>query len=69
MPNTIDDDGGAWLFGVIGPSALDHWGYRLKLSQGTRVLLWLTSHNGDLTFQPGNPVYRYATGTKRYVKA
>jgi hypothetical protein len=68
MPNTIDDDGGAWLFGVIGPSALNHWGYRLKLPQGTRVLIWLTSNNGNLQFHPGNPVYRYNNGTNRYVK-
>jgi hypothetical protein len=68
MPNTIDDDGGAWLFGVIGPSALDHWGYRLKLPQNTRVLLWLSAKNGNLIFHPGNPVYRYVSGTDRYVK-
>jgi hypothetical protein len=67
-PNTIDDDGGAWLFGVIGPSALDHWGYRLKLPQGTRVLIWLSAKNGNLQFQSGNPVYRYDNGAKRYVK-
>ncbi len=68
MPNTIDDDSGAWLFGVTGPSALDHWGYRLKLPQGMRVLIWLTSNNGSLQFHSGNPVYRYDNGTKRYVK-
>src|SRR5206468_3242719 len=27
LPNTIDDDGGAWLFGVTGPGSLDHWGF------------------------------------------
>jgi hypothetical protein len=67
-PNTIDDDGGAWLFGVTGPSALDHWGYHLKLPRGTRVLIWLTSQNGTLTFQAGNPVYRFDSGTNKYVK-
>lgn len=68
LPNTIDDDGGAWLLGVTGPSALNHWGYRLKLPQNTRVLLWLTAKNGDLQFHSGNPVYRYDSGTNRYVK-
>ncbi|MBV9709630.1 MAG: hypothetical protein JO011_01800 [Ktedonobacteraceae bacterium] len=68
MPNTIDDDSGAWLFSVIGPSALDHWRYRLKLPQGTRVLVWLTAQNGNLQFHPGNPVYRYDNATNRYVK-
>ena len=68
MPNTIDDDGGAWLFGVTGPGALAHWGYRLKLPQDTRVLIWLTSQNGTLQFHAGNPVYRYDNGTNRYVK-
>jgi hypothetical protein len=67
-PNTIDDDGGAWLFGVISSSALDHWGYRLKLPQGTRVLIWLTSQNGVLKFHAGNPVYRFDGGINRYVK-
>jgi hypothetical protein len=68
MPNTIDDDGGAWLFGVIGPSALNHWGYHLKLPQGTRVFLWLTSQNGALKFRAGDPVYRFDSGTNKYVK-
>ncbi len=67
-PNTIDDDNGAWLLGVTGPSALDHWGYHLKLSSGTQVLLWLSAQNGDLKFHPGNPVYRYDDRSGHYVK-
>jgi hypothetical protein len=69
QPNTIDDDGGAWLFGITGKSALDHWKYPLHLPAGTRVLLWLTSNsNGDLRFSRGNPVYRYNEATHLYVK-
>jgi hypothetical protein len=67
-PNTIDDDGGAWLFGIIGPGALDHWGYHLKLPRGTRVLIWLTSQNGVLKFHAGSPVYRFDGGINKYVK-
>jgi len=67
-PNTIDDDGGVWLFGATGPSALDHWGYQLKLPAGTQVLVWLSAQHGTLKFQAGNPVYRYDSGTKRYSK-
>jgi hypothetical protein len=69
QPNTIDDDGGAWLFGITGKSALDHWKYPLHLPAGTRVLLWLTSNShGDLRFSRGNPVYRYNEATHLYVK-
>jgi hypothetical protein len=68
-PNTIDTDGGAWLFGVAGSSGLGHWGYPLKLHPGTRVLLWLTEVNGNLKFRPGNPVYRYDEATHVYVRA
>jgi hypothetical protein len=68
VPNTIDDDGGSWLFGVTGPGALDHWHYRLPVPSGTRVLIWLTSKNGTLTFQAGNPVYHYDDATHVYVK-
>lgn len=69
QPNTIDDDGGAWLFGVTGESSLDHWKYPLHLPAGTRVLLWLTGNsNGDLRFNRGNPVYRYNEATHLYVK-
>lgn len=67
-PNTIDDDNGSWLLGVTGSSALDHWGYKLKLPAGTQVLLWLTAQNGNLKFQSGNPVYRYDTNSGHYVK-
>ncbi|MBE3560870.1 MAG: hypothetical protein IMW89_16865, partial [Ktedonobacteraceae bacterium] len=69
QPNTIDIDGGAWLLGVTGPGALDHWRYPLRLPVGTRVLLWLSAdHNGNLKFQPGNPIYRYDEDTHTYVK-
>lgn len=68
-PNTIKADGGAWLFGVTGPSALDHWGYPLHLPAGTRLLLWLSYEHGDMVFHPGNPVYRYDDASQIYVKA
>jgi hypothetical protein len=69
LPNTIDDDNGAWLFGVVGTSSLGHWGYPLHLASGTRVLLWLTMDaNGNLRFHKGNPVYRYDEGSHLYVK-
>jgi hypothetical protein len=69
QPNTIDDDGGAWLFGAIGPSGLDHWHYGVHAPVGTRVLLWLTEKtNGQLTFQAGNPAYRYDEAAHQYVK-
>ncbi len=68
-PNTITDDGGAWLFGVTGPGSLDHWRYPLHLSAGTRVLLWLSvDNNGNLKFHRGNPVYRYDEAAHVYVK-
>jgi hypothetical protein len=70
LPNTIDDDGGAWLFGVTGPGALNHWNYPLHLSTGTQVLLWLSlTSNGNLVFHRGNPVYRYDEGSHLYVRA
>lgn len=69
-PNTIDDDGGAWLFSVTGPGGVDHWHYPLNFSPGTRVLLWLSaSRNGTLSFRKGNPMYRYDEGTQMYVRA
>jgi hypothetical protein len=68
VPNTIDDDNGAWLFGVTGASALDHWHYPLHLAPGTRVLIWLTQVNGNLQFHRGNPVYRYDETTHLYIK-
>lgn len=67
-PNTIDDDNGAWLFGVTGKSALDHWHYHLNVPEGTRVLIWLTNDNGNLKFDKGNPVYRYDDTSHVYVK-
>lgn len=67
-PNTIDDDGGSWLFGVTGAGSLDHWHYGLRVPAGTRVLLWLTNVNGVLKFHNGNPVYRYDDASHVYVK-
>lgn len=68
LPNTITDDGGAWLFAVTGPGSLDHWGYALHLPAGTRVLLWLTANtSGDLRFNKGNPVFRYNDAAHVYV--
>lgn len=66
MPNTIDDDGGAWLFGVTGPGGLGHWGYHIGLPTNTQVLIWLTNWNGKLGFHQGNPVYRYSDRTQVY---
>jgi hypothetical protein len=67
-PNTIDADGGAWLVGVTGRGALDHWRYPLHLPSNTRVLMWLSESRGKLTFQRGNPLYRYDENTHLYVK-
>jgi hypothetical protein len=68
MPNTIDDDGGSWLFGVTGPGGLDHWNYHLKLPAGTQVLLWLSLDNhGNLVYRAGNPIYRYDRTLHLYV--
>ncbi len=66
-PNTIKTDNGAWLLGVTGSSALDHWHYPLRAPRGTRVLLWLSADNGSLKFQSGNPVYHYDDAAQRYV--
>lgn len=67
-PNTIDDDGGSWLFGVTGPGGLDHWKYHLKVPAGTQVLLWLSlSKNGSLQYRAGNPIYRYDQTLHLYV--
>lgn len=66
LPNTIDDDGGAWLFGVTGPGGLRHWGYQLNLPSNTRVLIWLTNSSGNLSYHRGNPVYRYNETTHMY---
>jgi hypothetical protein len=68
-PNTIDEDGGAWLLGVVGSGGINHWRYPLHLPTGTRVMLWLTNNNGNLKFQRGNPVYRYDETNHIYVKA
>lgn len=68
-PNTIIDDGGAWLFGVTGPGSLDHWHYSLHLPAGIRVLLWLSMDNrGNLVFRHGNPVYRYDEARHTYMR-
>src|SRR6266478_5382737 len=70
QPNTIDDDAGAWLLGVTGPGALDHWHYPLRFPAGTRVLIWLSvNNNGNLLFRQGNPVYRYDQTSGLYVRA
>ena len=69
LPNTIIDDGGSWLFGVVGSGSLDHWRYPLHLSAGTRVLIWLSlDNNGNLVYRKGNPVYRYDESTHVYVR-
>ena len=69
LPNTIQDDGGAWLFGVTGPGSLDHWHYNLHLPAGTRVLIWLSADSGgNLKFRKGNAVYRYDVGSGVYVR-
>ncbi len=67
MPNSIDDDKGAWLFGVTGAGSLDHWHYGLNVPTGTRVLLWLSNENGTLKFHKGNPLYKYDDGSHVYV--
>jgi hypothetical protein len=68
-PNTIDDDGGAWVVGVTGSGGLDHWHYKIKASPGTQILAWLTSDdNGGLQYHPGDPVYRYDNNAQMYVK-
>jgi hypothetical protein len=68
MPNTIDDDHGAWLLGVTGSGALDHWNYHLHLPAGTQVLLWLSpDSHGNLSYHTGNPLYRYDATLHLYV--
>jgi len=69
QPNTIDDDGGSWLYGVTGTGALNHWNYNLHLPSGVRVLLWLSlNNNGNLVYHAGNPLYRYDETLHLYVK-
>jgi hypothetical protein len=69
LPNTIVDDGGSWLFGVVGSGSLAHWRYPLHLPTGARVLLWLSlDNNGNLVYRKGNAVYRYDNQTNLYVR-
>lgn len=69
-PNTIDDDGGAWLLGVTGAGNLDHWNYGLHLPSGTQVLLWLSfDSHGNLHYRHGDPLYRYDSSLHLYVHA
>lgn len=69
LPNTIIDDGGSWLFGVVGSGSLAHWRYPLNLPNGTRVLFWLTlDNNGNLVYRKGNALYRYDESTHLYVR-
>ena len=68
QPNTIDSDGGSWLFAVTGAGALDHWQYPIHLSPNTRVLLWLTDENGTLVYHAGDPLYRFNENTHTYQK-
>jgi hypothetical protein len=69
-PNSIVDDDGAWMIGVIGSGALDHWRYPIKkLPTNTRVLFWLSLVDGNLRFQRGNPFYVYDEATHLYQKA
>ena len=64
----IHMDGGAWLFGVTGSSALNHWNYPLNVPLGSRVLIWLSNGKNGLTFHAGDPVYRYDQALHSYVK-
>ncbi len=67
-PNTIDDDGGTWLYGVTGPGALDHWNYGLPVPSGTQVLVWLSfDSHGNLRYRHGDPLYRYDAARHLYV--
>lgn len=69
QPNTIDDDGGSWLFGVTGSGALDHWSYHLHLPSGTQVLLWLSANsNGSLSYHSGDPLYHYDETQHLYIR-
>lgn len=67
-PNTIDDDGGAWLLAVAGPGGLDHWKYGLHVPPGAQVLLWLSlDSHGNLVYHRGNQSYRYDPALHLYV--
>lgn len=68
QPNTINADGGSWLFAVTGPGALDHWHYPIHLPPNTRLLLWLADENGILRYHAGDPAYRYNERTHIYQK-
>jgi hypothetical protein len=68
QPNTIMSDGGAWMFAVTGPGALDHWHYPLHYPPNTRLLLWLTDDSGKLIYHAGDPLYRYDDSTHIYRK-
>lgn len=68
-PNTIDDDGGAWLFGVTGSGGLDHWSYGIHLPANTQVLVWLAiDRHGNLGYRHGDPLYRYDATLHHYVR-
>ncbi|GHO42851.1 hypothetical protein KSX_10140 [Ktedonospora formicarum] len=67
MPNSIDDDGGAWLYGITGPHALGHWKLGNSLPPNTQTLMWLSSKGGDLQYEDSNPLYRYNAKHHIYV--
>jgi len=64
----IHMDGGAWVFGVTGSSALDHWHYPLNAPSNSRMLIWLSDDDSGLTFHPGDPAYRYDQASRSYKK-
>lgn len=61
-------DRGAWLFGVMSPSALGHWHYPLNVPSGSRVLIWLSDDDHGLMYHAGNPVYLYNQASRSYMK-
>jgi hypothetical protein len=67
-PNTINADGGSWLFAVTGSGALDHWHYPIHLPPNTCVLLWLTVEKGTLVYHQGDPLFRYNERAHTYQK-
>jgi hypothetical protein len=68
-PNTIDDDGGAWLYGVTGSGGLDHWNYGIHQPPGTQILVWLSiDSHGNLRYRHGDPLYRYDAQQHLYVR-
>lgn len=68
LPNTIDDDGGIWLYAVTGSQALGHWHWASNLPPNTQVLMWLSSKGGDLQYEDNNPIYRYSPKQHAYIK-